>query len=154
MTHSFFVLFNDNWFANIREQLTRNWSLKRTGYFLKLCLLEVCPALIIPRFTLLIKTVFRPKNAFICLCQHMPLFQMFFKEQTYHFFCQRRHVYASTDYISCLFGCKPTKRVGIQNVHYSRFAGHKFYVQNTGKPICLHSICQSINSAVCLSVKS
>ena len=39
--------------------------------FLKLCLLVVCLALIIPRITLffLLTTVFRPKNAFICLCQ-------------------------------------------------------------------------------------
>ena len=49
--------------------------------------------------------------------------------------CQRRRVYAST------FGCKPKKRVGIQNGHYSRFARHTFYVNNTGKSICLHSIC-------------
>ena len=30
--------------------------------------------------------------------------------------------------------------VGIQNCRYSGFAGHKFYVHNTGKPKCLHFI--------------
>ena len=39
----------------------------------------------------------------------------------------RRHVYASTVYISCLFGSKPEKGVGIQNGRYSRFAGHKLH---------------------------
>ena len=39
--------------------------LKGQVTFLKLCLLVVCLVLIIPRFTLF----FRPKNAFICLCQ-------------------------------------------------------------------------------------
>ena len=44
--------------------------LKGQVTFLKLCLLLVCLALIIPRFTLFwLSTVFRPKNAFICLCQ-------------------------------------------------------------------------------------
>ena len=44
--------------------------LKGQVTFLKLCLLVVCLALIIPRFTLFwLTTVFRPKNAFICLCQ-------------------------------------------------------------------------------------
>ena len=40
-----------------------------TGHFWN-SLLLVCLALIIPRFTLFwLTTVFRPKNAFICLCQ-------------------------------------------------------------------------------------
>ena len=38
-------------------------------------------------------------------------------------FCQHRHVYTGTVYISCLFGCKPKKGVGIQNCRYSRIAG-------------------------------
>ena len=44
--------------------------LKGQVTFLKLCLLVVCLALIFPRFTLFwLKTVFRPKNVFECLCQ-------------------------------------------------------------------------------------
>ena len=51
------------------EILTTN-TLKGQVTFLKLCLLVVCLALITPRFTLFwLTTVFRPKNAFICLCQ-------------------------------------------------------------------------------------
>ena len=46
--------------------------LKGQVTFLKLCLLVVCLALIIPRFKLFwLTTVFRSKNAFICLCQHI-----------------------------------------------------------------------------------
>ena len=59
-------------------------SLKGQVTFLKLCLLLVCLALNIPRFVpFLLTTVFRLKNAFICLCQH-------------RLFCQRRPVYAGT----------------------------------------------------------
>ena len=46
-------------------------------------------------------------------------------------FCQRRRVCACTVYISCIFGCKPKKGVGIQNGRYSRFAGQRFYVYIT-----------------------
>ena len=52
-------------------------SLKGQVTFLKLCLLVVCLALIIPRFTLFgLTTVFRPKNAYICLYQRS-LFYIF-----------------------------------------------------------------------------
>ena len=40
----------------------------------------------------------------------------------YLFFWQRRRVCAGTVYISCLFACKPKKRIGIQNGYYNRFA--------------------------------
>ena len=49
--------------------------LKGQVTFLKLYLLVVCLALIIPRFTLFWwTTVFRPKYAFVCLCQRSSSF--------------------------------------------------------------------------------
>ena len=56
-------------------------------------------------------------------------FHMFIKEQIYLFLCQHSHVYTSTVYISCLFGRKPKKGIGILNGCNSRFAGH-----NAGNP--------------------
>ena len=55
-------------------------------------------------------------------------------------FCQRRRVYAGTAYISCIFGSKPKKRVGIRNSRYSRLQDiSSMYI--TLETSCFHFIC-------------